>query len=225
MQPYVYTPRKNFPTLQIIMLFQKSANWVGFLDFMKKHSWTQELLKRLYADLTLSKLSTLKSVKELINHLSLLVREPKVELHGSAGLTSKTRSWFANFTNTTLETFTSTTSVMVHKWSTVTSKDNLHSRLSFFSCPTDTQLASLAGLIYLINGTRLDTQQSIHTVMNEVLPVYTMCLYKLDMVINRKSYIYIYKFILYYTSHSVLSIYISYLFLYMSTVRIFLVEY
>lgn len=127
-----FTPCCTFPPCRLLCYSEECTFYsVRFLDSFKTLRWTQELLKRRYADLTLSKLSTLKSVKELINHLSLLVKEPKVELHGSVGLTSKTRSWFVNFTNTTLETCTSTTSVTVHKWSIHTFKDNLHSRLSF----------------------------------------------------------------------------------------------
>jgi len=44
------------------------------------------------------------------NHLSLKVNEKKVELTGLAGLTSKTRSLFASYTNMLLEMLTYTTS-------------------------------------------------------------------------------------------------------------------
>lgn len=126
----------HFPPFNFLCYSERCTFCVcAFLVFIKTLQWTQELLKRRYADLTLSKLSTPKLVRELTNHLSLLVKELKVELLGSAELTSKTKNLCANYTNTQVETCTSTTSVTVHKWSIHTSKDNLLNRLSFQESP------------------------------------------------------------------------------------------
>lgn len=124
--------QNTFPPFKLLCYSEKCTFYsVRFFSWVKKTLWTQELLKRHLLLWTLLNQSMLKLVRELINHLSLQVQVLNDEPIGSAELTSKTRNLCANYTNTQVVMCTSTTSVTVHKWSIHSSRDNLHSRLSF----------------------------------------------------------------------------------------------